>query len=243
MTLPHLAGPFASCVARDAPTSMLHRLKQLLQPDHLHNLALRRGAISTLADQVAVIREHLRSRDKQLRPAGERPRVFLAVRPGGWESAGLIDTWAQVAEVVPMDYDPAWDPYARSWMAKGRVAFRQALLEQVHAAHGQAPLDLFFGYLSGGWTDPAAIESINQLGPITANISFDDSHRFWGRPRRGFWTGSATLAPAFDLCTTLQDPRDAQKYRYVGARPLHLLPGGNEAVFAQGEPAEQRDVP
>ena len=186
-------------------------------------------------DLQAVLRQHFRTRfsgAERQRIASAAPRVFIAVKHHNWEQAGLVDSWADVAETVPWDWGDRYDQHSADWHAVGKRAFNEELYQRVAAAHAKRPLTHFFSYLSGRWLYPRTIERIGDLGIVTINFSFDDSHRFWGKRREGIWTGIATIARAYDLNITAQDPADVIKYRLSGARALYLPPGGNPSTFA-----------
>ena len=190
-----------------------------------------------------VLRKHFAQRfDAQQRQflASAEPRVFIAVKHHNWEQAGLIDSWADVAETVPWDWASRYDQHASDWHQRQKAAFNDELFERVQAAHKEKPLTHFFSYLSGRWLYPETIWRIGALGIITLNFSFDDSHRFWGKRREGLWTGIASIAPAYDLNITAQHPADLVKYRLAGARALYLPPGGNPKAFANLPKVEKR---
>ncbi|RMG32760.1 MAG: hypothetical protein D6720_12715, partial [Gammaproteobacteria bacterium] len=178
--------------------------------------------------------------EQRLRLHEQPPRVFVAVKHHNWEQAGLIDSWAEVAETVPWDWGDQYDQHAADWYARGKPAFNEALYRRVAQAHAERPLTHFFGYLSGRWVYPETIRRIGELGIITLNFGFDDSHRFWGKYRDGQWTGNAGIARAFDLNITAQDPADVVKFRLAGARALYLPPGGNPKAFANLPKVDKR---
>ena len=190
-----------------------------------------------------VLRRHFAQRfspEQRQRLREQPPRVFVAVKHHNWEQAGLIDSWAEVAETVPWDWGERYDQHAPDWHEKAKDAFNREVFERVEVAHRERSLTHFFSYLSGRWLYPDTIRRIGELGIITINFSFDDSHRFWGKQRRGLWTGIASIAPAYDLNITAQDPADVAKYRMVGARALYLPPGGNPRAFANPPTVEKR---
>lgn len=194
--------------------------------------------------QQARIRDHLTRRRAagELRPLPERPCMFVAVRNVNWERAGLVDSWRPLADVVHYDWGDRYDPAADDWFASGRQAFGEELLQRVRAAHAQQPIDIFFSYLSGRWVDRRVIEQIRDLGILTVNYDYDDSRKFWNARKHGVYTGSAEIAPAFDVCVTAQSSSNVGKYAAIGANPLFLPSGGNEAVFDIPQDRE-RDIP
>ncbi|MEJ1412567.1 MAG: glycosyltransferase [Candidatus Sedimenticola sp. (ex Thyasira tokunagai)] len=196
-------------------------------------------------EQVARIQQYLAGRRQrgEVGPLPEKPRVFIAVKNSNWEQAGLVDSWRSIADVIHYDWGEQFDQNATDWFSGGRDAFGEALFRQVEEAHRQTPLDIFFSYLSGRWVSRQVIDRIGRLGIVTANYDFDDSRKFWNSKKHGIYTGSAEIAPIFDLCVSAQSSSNVGKYVAIGANPLFLPSGGNATVFASLEPKMVRSVP
>lgn len=171
-----------------------------------------------------------------------RPRAFVAVRQVNWESSALVEPWRSVAEVIHYDFGKGFNPRDPDWERYGRPALGRALVERVQEEQARGPVDIFFSYLSGQWVGREVIHQIRDLGIITINCDFDDVYLFWGYRRAGHFTGSAEIAPEFDLCITAQSEASVGKYVAIGARPLFLPPGGNPAVFGPNPPPEVRPI-
>jgi spore maturation protein CgeB len=187
---------------------------------------------------------HARRQGGEIGPLPERPRVFAAVRDCNWERAGLVEPWRPIAEVVHFDWaDAGYDQYAVDWDFAGKPAFNEELVHSVTAAHERSAIDVFFSYLSGRWVFPDTIRRIASLGIITVNYDFDDVADFWGTRTASGLTGSAEIAPAYDICVTAQSQANVAKYIYVAANPLFMPSGGNETVFGRCEPPETRSIP
>ncbi len=154
-----------------------------------------------------------------------------------------MDSWRGIADVIHYDWSEQFDQNATDWFSGGRDAFGEALFRQVEEAHRQTPLDIFFSYLSGRWVSRQVIDRIGRLGIVTVNYDFDDSRKFWNSKKHGIYTGSAEIAPIFDLCVSAQSSGNVGKYVAIGANPLFLPSGGNAAVFASLEPEIVRSVP
>jgi spore maturation protein CgeB len=213
------------------------KVLDLLTETELRAFYLDRG------QQIARIRQCLVTKGKGL-VARDRPRVFVAVQHVNWERPGLVDGWADVAEIVHYDWGNAfgfWGQYAPDWHKDGKPAFNEELVRRVEQTHRTRPVDLFFSYLSGRWVYPETIRAIGSLGIITVNISLDDSTKFWGYQEPGGLSGNAETAPEFDVCVTCQSKLDVSKYVGVGANPLFLPPGGNPSVFSVS--SVPRDIP
>ncbi|WXG56768.1 MAG: glycosyltransferase [Candidatus Sedimenticola sp. (ex Thyasira tokunagai)] len=196
-------------------------------------------------EQVARIEQHLAERRQrgEVGALPERPRVFAAVKNSNWEQAGLVDSWRGIADVVHYDWGEQFDQNATDWFSGGRDAFGEVLFRQVEEAHRRTPLDIFFSYLSGRWVSQQVIDRIGRLGIVTVNYDFDDSRKFWNSKKHGVYTGSAEIAPIFDLCVSAQSSSNVGKYVAIGANPLFLPSGGNATVFASLEPEIVRSVP
>ena len=217
--------------------------RALIQALQLETTAQWLDRILPAQDLLGVLQAQLQKRFsdiERVRLANSNPRVFVAVKHHNWEQAGLIDSWADVAETVAWDWSDQFDQHAADWHKTQKQAFNRALLKHVTEAHATKPLTHFFSYLSGRWVYPQTVEQIGRLGIITINFSFDDSHRYWGKRRQGLWTGIASIAPAYDLNITAQNPADTAKYRLSGARALYLPPGGNPQAFSNLVATEKR---
>lgn len=191
-------------------------------------------------EQIRRIRTFLQSTGKTPQPKN-KPRVFVAVHHVNWEKHGMVDAWADIADIIHYDWGDLYDQFTPDWHTKGKLSFNAELLQRVTAAHQKQPLDLFFSYLSGRWIFPTTIPQINQLGIITINIGFDDKIKFYGfREQTGF-SGNAEIAPGYDLNITCQTASDVQQFTSVGARSIFLPPGGNPSAFSPSE--MEKDIP
>jgi len=155
--------------------------------------------------QVERIHQHLTTAGK-FRDPTESLRVFVAVHHVNWEEHGLVDPWADIAEVSHYDWGHSFNQYSRDWHEKGKPALNSELLRRVEQVYTEKPIDLFFSYLSGRWVYPRTIRAIGKMGPITVNISFDDTMKFWGYREPSGLSGNAEIAPEFDICITCQSP-------------------------------------
>ena len=163
---------------------------------------------------------------------GRKLRVFVAVHHVNWEQQALVESWKKIAHVHHFEWGKEFDQYDNSWFMQGRPVFQERLFSEVEEAHHEEPINLFFSYLSARWVERQTIERIGALGIPTANFSFDDARLFWGPKIRGYWTGVAPIASAFNLNVTVARPIDTFKYTSRGARAIFLPPAGNADTFA-----------
>lgn len=182
-------------------------------------------------EQVRRVKNHIERVGKKL-VNKEKPRVFVAVHHVNWEKHGLVDGWAEVADIIHYDWGDYFDQDAPDWHEKGKPAFNKELLRRYEQARREKPFDIFFSYLSGRWVYPETIDAIGKMGPITVNISFDDKLKFWGYREASGLSGNAEIAPMFDICITSQSSRDVCKYVAVNANPIFLPPGANPSAFS-----------
>ena len=219
-------------------TGKRHFGNRLLNPIPRQN---RKTFFLPLQDQINRVKSHLRKAHKNPSPT-RRPRVFVAVHHVNWEKHGLVEGWANLADVVYYDWGDSFDQYASTWHERGKSVFNIELLQEVTKAHNEKPVDLFFSYLSGRWVFPGTIKAIGELGPITINISFDDKIKFWGYQEPSGLSGNAEIAPKFDVCITSQSSEDVSKYVAVDANPLFLPPAANPSAFST-QSATFRTIP
>ncbi|MBI3813123.1 MAG: glycosyltransferase [Nitrospinae bacterium] len=190
-------------------------------------------------EQVRRVKNHIERVGKK--PVNKKkPRVFVAVHHVNWEKHGLVDGWAEVADIIHYDWGGSFDQDAPTWHEKDKPLFNAELLRRVEQACREKPIDIFFSYLSGNWVYPDTIRAIGKLGPITINISFDDQVKFWGYRRGSGLSGNAVIGPEFDICITSASILDVSKYIAVGANPLFLPPAVNPSAFSS--PQLSRDI-
>ena len=187
------------------------------------------------------IKENLINTNKKI--SSKKPRVFIAVKNINWEKTGLVDSWKNIAEVIHYDWGNEFDQYSSDWELASKDKFNKVLLENVIKHHNKKPIEIFFSYLSGNWVFRETIEAINNLGIITVNFGFDDSHSFWGRKIKSGWEGNAGIADAYNICITSQYMNDVIKYDKTGARSIFLPPGGNQKFFGSSKPNIKRKIP
>ncbi len=186
----------------------------------------------SLKEQIKKIRAHLIKTGKMPAYPKDRPRIFVAVHHVNWEKHGLVDGWAEIADIIHYEWGDSFDQYAPDWHQKGKPNFNMELIRRVELAHRERPIDLFFAYLSGRWVYPETVQTIGKMNLITVNISLDDKLKFWGFQEASGLSGNAEIAPEFDFCITCQSAEDVHKYDKIGARSLFLPPGANPRTFS-----------
>jgi hypothetical protein len=218
------------------------RLYKLLNRDKFFNfINIDSSFIYDETSYINRIKENLINTNKKI--SSKKPRIFIAVKNINWEKTGLVDSWKNIAEVIHYDWGSEFDQNSPDWEKSDKSKFNKVLLETVTKYHKKKSIDIFFSYLSGNWVFRETIESINKLGIITVNFSFDDSHSFWGRKIKSGWSGNAGIADAFDACITVMNVKDILKYDKAGARPIYLPPGGNQNIFGSVKSSKTRTIP
>ena len=166
-------------------------------------------------------------------------RIFAAFSQNNWEDYNLQPALEAFGEVIRYDWNPRYDQYDPQWHWNGKQKMNIELLDAVHKTHGENPIDLFFGYLSGRLIFPAPIRTITMMGIPTLNISLDDKTKFFGELEPTGFTGMADIAGAFSLCWTT-DKEALRHYTAVGAPAVYMPPGANPFIFHPFE--QQRDI-
>lgn len=175
-----------------------------------------------------LIEERLRQRGLWKGPR-QPLHFFLAIRQVSWERF-LVDAFRSYGEVTHFDWNAGgFDDDREDWLDGKRLAMNRRLLEAFDEAHKCRPVDLFLGYLSNRTASAETIERIGGLGTITANISLDDWHAFWGPKVDGMWQGNAPLVRAFDINWT-NIPDACVYYLVEGGIPLFLPEGAEPSV-------------
>lgn len=177
------------------------------------------------------------------RPLSDNPplRIFAAFSQNNWEDYNLLPALRTFGEVVRYDWQPRYNQYDPQWHWGGKQRMNMELLDAVHRAHREAPIDLFFGYLSGRLAFPSTIRTLGMMGIPSLNISLDDRTKFYGELEPTGFAGMADLASAFSLCWTTEQ-NALENYRSVGARAIFMPPGANHEVFHPHPMARDIDV-
>ncbi len=143
-------------------------------------------------------------------------------------------------EVIDFDYDLAetfrhLDPEQSDHLAfiqQNRPRLTVALLKQIHQAHRERPIDLFFSYFYDACVLPEAIDEIRALGIKTVN---------W------FCNGSFQLhlvreiSPHYDWCLVPEQFR-LQDYTAMGARPIYCQEAANPKKYQPRTVSQDYDV-
>ena len=190
------------------------------------------------------IRNHLKGRRErgEIQSLPTRPKIFIAVSQCNWEKSALVDPWCKFGDIVHYDWSDEFDQYAGDWHSKRKKEFNDKLYTLVYDEHKKSKIDIFFSYLSGRWVYGQTIKKIRDLGIITINYDFDDSLKFWGYKEASGLTGSAEIAPFYDICISAQSEANVGKYVAVGSNPVFMPSGGNPDVFAKLEPKSERKI-
>jgi len=165
-----------------------------------------------------------------------RLRTFAAVRHHNWEAHNLLPALGKLGEVVHFDWGAEGFPPDSKWTREHVRDFNALLLARFEAALKDGPIQLFFGYLTGRNVRPETVRAIRRHGAAAANLCLDDRAKFKGKWKHGAWTGTCSIAAAFDVCWT--STRTAcEKYLVEGANPIFLPEGANPGIYhAPAEP-------
>jgi hypothetical protein len=166
-------------------------------------------------------------------------RIFAAFQHFNWEEHNLTPGLQAIGDVVRYDWHPPYDQYSPGWHYGLKQAMNQEMLERLCAAHEQAPIDVFYGYLCGRLVFRGYVEAIRRLGIPSLTMCLDDkTHRHSALEPTG-WAGMVDVASAFDLCWT-SDPTAVAWYESIGARAIYQPAGANPDLFVPVE--RERDI-
>jgi hypothetical protein len=112
-------------------------------------------------------------------------------------------------------------PENQAFVAEHRPAAEAALMAQLHAAHRQAPIDLFFSYFYSVCASPETIRRIGDMGIVTMNWYCNGSYQF---------DLVSEIAPAYDFSLVPEEFR-LDDYRRVGANPIYCQEAANPEVY------------
>lgn len=168
-------------------------------------------------------------------------RIFAAVREDNREEAGLIAALKRLGEVIRFDWGGMGLPPDHEMTEEQHTAVSRSILDAYRRARMDGEIHLFFGMLNGRNVFPDTVGKIRDDRTITVNLSLDDRVGFRGRKRHGQWTGTASIAKAFQLCLTTSQGA-VEKYRVEGATPLFLPMGADPEVYRRHEAPYVYDV-
>jgi spore maturation protein CgeB/tetratricopeptide (TPR) repeat protein len=167
-------------------------------------------------------------------------RIVAAFTHFNWEDHNLQPALQEFGDVVRLRWPP-YNQYADDWHSSGKQEFNHRLLQEVKRARDEAPVDLFFSYLSGRLVFPSTIRAIGVMGIPTVNIFLDDRHKFYGKLEPTGFAGMVDIAGSFRLCCTSSE-QALRHYHSVGARALHLPEGANPDVYRPLDVPKDIDV-
>jgi spore maturation protein CgeB len=156
-------------------------------------------------------------------------RILAAFAHFNWEDYNLQPGLEELGEVVRLRWPP-YNQYEDDWHYSKKQDFNIKFLQAVKEVHEIAPIDVFFGYVSGRLLFPSTVRAIGLMGIPTVNMFLDDRTKFYGRLEPTGFAGMADIANTFTLCWTSTE--DAVKlYESVGARVIYLPEGANPNIY------------
>lgn len=143
-------------------------------------------------------------------------------------------------DVVEFDYDlepliaasDFTDPKKRGFVERHRPEAEAQLLRQIHNAHREKPIDLFFSYFYSSCARPDVIREIRGMGIVTMNWYCNASYQFHLVQE---------IAPAYDYCLVPERFR-LDAYRHVGANPIYCQEAANPQFYKPFDLPREFDV-
>ena len=120
-----------------------------------------------------------------------------------------------------IDHANTRNPADMAYIAANRPILERHLLDEISAAHTQAPIDLFFSYFYDACVTPETIRTIKQMGIRTVNFYCNAVHQFYLIEK---------LAPEYDACMVPEQEALAH-YAAVSANAIHVQMAANPAVY------------
>jgi hypothetical protein len=186
------------------------------------------------------LHERLASRNLIPQPK-ERLHIIYATPLGNWEKHNIPPALENFGELTPFYLsEQGFEWRSQDWLER-RHELDAALVEFVQTTHKQRPVDILVSYLSGWLISPEAIQAINRMGIVTCAFWWDDRLSFRGELRGGRYSGSASLAAAYDLNLTNSTDSIA-KYLVEGGLAMFWPEGANPEHFRPLERTFDIDV-
>jgi spore maturation protein CgeB len=123
-------------------------------------------------------------------------------------------------------------PENRAFVDEHRPLAEAALLEQLEAAHRDAPIDLFFSYFYSVCATPETIRTIRDMGIVTMNWYCNGSYQL---------ELVTEIAPAYDFSLVPEEYR-LEDYRRIGANPIYCQEAANPDIYHPVPVARDLDV-
>lgn len=102
-----------------------------------------------------------------------------------------------------------------------RDRYGQMLVEDVRKNHRHSRLDLVLTYYNSFQISLNTVHELRSIGPVVINYSCNNAHQF---------DEVRDIAPHFDFCI-VPERQALDKYRAVGARPLHIQMAANPDFY------------
>ncbi|MFH1878197.1 MAG: glycosyltransferase [Candidatus Omnitrophota bacterium] len=168
-------------------------------------------------------------------------RLIYASCPIPWDSHNIVPALDKYADVVVYYYSKYGFEFADPDWVNTREAMNAHFIEFVKEAHKKKPVDMVLTYFGGYRVSPRTIETINNMGIVTASFHLDDRLSFRGEMAGGRWTGPVDLCGIYDLNLT-QAPESLVKYRSEGGIALLWPLAANQDFFYPREVPFRYDV-
>lgn len=102
-----------------------------------------------------------------------------------------------------------------------RPILSDIILKQIKVEHQGKGIDLFFSYLQDRMVEVDTIKQIRKMGIVTINYFCNNVHQFHN---------VQDISPHYDYCI-VPEKQALQKYRRIGATPLHIQMAANPDVY------------
>lgn len=163
-------------------------------------------------------------------PNGNDCHILYVSTPSPWEDHNLPPEIAKIASCSTyyLSHRPGF-PNAGN-IQEQRLFCDIDLVKYIEELHQQHKIDIVLSYLSGSHLSPSSVEEIGNLGIATFLFHLDDRISFRGQIINGCWTGSASVASAYDACLTASSD-SIIKYLVEGGLAFEWPEGANPEVY------------
>ncbi len=163
-------------------------------------------------------------------------RIFCAIpRSANNYALRISNVWYQnlVEPLIKMGHEvitPSFevgDQYRSAYeydtekQLRAREEYSNRLVREVCQSHRNKPVEFILTYYSSSHITPDAIDELRRLGPPVINFSCNNAHQFHL---------VSEISPHFDFCM-VPEKQALEKYRSVGANPLHIQMAANPDFY------------
>ncbi|HHT9125284.1 MAG TPA: CgeB family protein [Candidatus Brocadiia bacterium] len=147
-----------------------------------------------------------------------------------WNTLHIVPALKEFATVTTYCYSEyGFNDNMHGWLPV-RDKMNSHFMDFIKQLHKKKHIDLILTYFAGKHVYCSTVESLNNMGIVTAASHYDDRLYFRGRLEGGCWSGPVDVCKFYDLNLT-QAPESLIKYRVEGGIAMLWPLAANQGFF------------